>query len=496
MKNKNLERDLEKTRNVIISCHTPDQLRVGVKMYNRLTDIYDMSEEQINKLKNLIGLMRIKCNVDEINEGESAIDKTFHKYSQMSGVPELQQLRFNESEGVSKDMTPKDLADKHGVDEMTIKNEIKLGTKIEKEHTDSIEEAKRIAMDHIFEFSDYYSDPMFGIVAIEKYKDGHRKTIRISKKDMEKLHKDGSIVVNGIEVKFPISEDFNFNRAVRQNKRERKDELSKRLTKNDIFDKIDELKNNRYSELKSSEEEDIEEATSALGSGSYTGSLSSKINRRSFKKSDITNNIPTSVTGLPTGKMYSFNEEKEVLEENEKSGDNIFNVLLLLFLSSELKGIKPKHIPQYVAEVGGDLLIEFVKFMRNYGYVVDVDFLKTKWDSLIKRALGKYYKDGGVLYPMLDDNPEDLDEATSFGSVGGVYDTSGFPASEFMGTKGKKGKVPVKKKQPNGVLKKLGYQKVRVKEKCKKFPYCNQSPDAIEFYNESFVIKKTNLKLK
>jgi len=406
MKNKNLERDLEKTRNVIISCHTPDQLRVGVKMYNRLTDIYDMSEEQINKLKNLIGLMRIKCNVDEINEGESAIDKTFHKYSQMSGVPELQQLRFNESEGVSKDMTPKDLADKHGVDEMTIKNEIKLGTKIEKEHTDSIEEAKRIAMDHIFEFSDYYSDPMFGIVAIEKYKDGHRKTIRISKKDMEKLHKDGSIVVNGIEVKFPISEDFNFNRAVRQNKRERKDELSKRLTKNDIFDKIDELKNNRYSELKSSEEEDIEEATSALGSGSYTGSLSSKINRRSFKKSDITNNIPTSVTGLPTGKMYSFKEEKEVLEE------------------------------------------------------------------------------------------EELDEATSFGSVGGVYDTPGFPASEFMGTKGKKGKAPVKKKQPNGVLKKLGYQKVRVKEKCKKFPYCNQSPDAIEFYNESFVIKKTNLKLK
>ena len=406
MKNKNLERDLEKTKNVIISCYTPEQLRVGVKMYNRLNDIYDMSEEQINKLQNLIGLMRIKCNVEDLNEGESAIDKTFHKYSQISGVPELQQLRFNESEGVSKDMTPKDLAEKHRVDLKDIKKEIDLGTKIEMEHTESKKEAKRIAMDHIFEFSDYYSDPMFGIVAIEKYKDGHRKTIRISKEDMEKLHKDGSIVVNGIEVKFPISEDFNFNRAVRQNKRERKDELSKRLTKNDIFDKIDELKNNRYSELKSSEEEDIEEATSAGSSGAYTGPLFSKINRRTFKKSDITDNIPTSVTGLPIGKMYSFNEEKEVLEE------------------------------------------------------------------------------------------EELDEATSFGSVGGVYDTPGFPASEFMGTKGKKGKAPVKKKQPNGVLKKLGYQKVRVKEKCKKFPYCNQSPDAIEFYNESFVIKKTNLKLK
>ena len=407
MKNKNLERDYKKTKDTIISCYTPDQLRVGVKMFNRLTDLYDMSDEQVNKLKNLIGLMRIKCNVEEINEGESAIDKTFHKYTQMTGVPEIQQLRFNESEGVSKDMTLEDLENQHqGVDLKDIEEEIRLGTKIEMEHTEDEEEAKRIAMDHIFEFSDYYSDPMFGIIAIEKFKGGERKTIRISKDNMDKLHKDGSIVVDGIELKFPVSEDFNFNRAVRQNKKERKDELSKRLTKNDVFDKIDELKNNRYSELKSSEEEDIEEATGAGSSGAYTGPLFSKINKRSFKKSDITDNIPTSVTGLPIGKMYSFNEEKEVLEE------------------------------------------------------------------------------------------EELDEATSFGSVGGVYDTPGFPASEFMGTKGKKGKAPVKKKQPNGVLKKLGYQKVRVKEKCKKFPYCNQSPDAIEFYNESFVIKKTNLKLK
>ena len=409
MKNKNLERDYKKTKDTIISCYTPDQLKVGVKMFNRLTDLYDMSDEQVNKLKNLIGLMRIKCNVEEINEGESQIDKTFHKYTQMTGVPEIQQLRFNEAKkgGVSEDMSPEDLAEKHDVDLKDIKKEINLGTKIEMEHTDSKEEAKRIAMDHVFEFSDYYSDPMFGIVAIEKFKGGERKTIRISKGDMDKLHNDGSIVVDGIEVKFPVSEDFNFNRAVRKNKKERKDELSKRLTKNDVFDKIDELKNNNYSELKSSEEEDIEEATGAAGSsGSYVGPFS-KINKRPFKKSDITNNIPTSVTGLPIGKMYSFNEEKEVLEEEDE-----------------------------------------------------------------------------------------LDEATSFGSVGGVYDTPGFPASEFMGTKGKKGKAPVKKSQKNDVLKNLGYKKVRVKEKCKRFPYCNQSPDAIELYNESFKITKDKVKLK
>jgi hypothetical protein len=40
---------------------------------------------------------------------------------------------------------------------------------------------------------------------------------------------------------------------------------------------------------------------------------------------------------------------------------------------------------------------------------------------------------------------EELDESTDTGSVGGQYATSGFPASKFMGTKGKKGKARVSK---------------------------------------------------
>jgi len=162
-------------------------------------------------------------------------------------------------------------------------------------------------------------------------------------------------------------------------------------------------------------EDEIEEATGAASSGAFVGPMGGGTVRRVFKKSDI----PTSKngivgkrqTGLPIGKLYSFNEDKEVLEEEEV----------------------------------------------------------------------------------------ELDEATTVGGVGGVYDTPGFPASKFMGTAGKKGKAPVKKKQPNDVLKNLGYQKVRVKEKCKTFPYCNQSPEAIEFYNEGRVvktIKKGNLKIK
>jgi hypothetical protein len=66
-----------------------------------------------------------------------------------------------------------------------------------------------------------------------------------------------------------------------------------------------------------------------------------------------------------------------------------------------------------------------------------------------------------------------------------------------MGTLGKHGKARVKKTQPDNSN--LGYTKVRVKEKCKTFPYCNQSPEAIETYSESRIIKtfnKSDLKLK
>jgi hypothetical protein len=92
---------------------------------------------------------------------------------------------------------------------------------------------------------------------------------------------------------------------------------------------------------------------------------------------------------------------------------------------------------------------------------------------------------------VCDDNS--VEEATG-ASSNATYATSGWGKSKFMLTDKGPGKVPVKKTQPD--MTNLGYQKVRVKEKCKTFPYCNQSPEAIEFYSESKIIKKGNLKLK
>jgi hypothetical protein len=84
---------------------------------------------------------------------------------------------------------------------------------------------------------------------------------------------------------------------------------------------------------------------------------------------------------------------------------------------------------------------------------------------------------------------EMLKEAGDYASMVGQYDTPGWGSSEFMGTKGKKGKAPVKK--GNDHKKTYDYDTgsstfVKIKDKCKKFPYCNQSPDAIETSKKQF----------
>lgn len=64
-------------------------------------------------------------------------------------------------------------------------------------------------------------------------------------------------------------------------------------------------------------------------------------------------------------------------------------------------------------------------------------------------------------------------------SVGNMqYDSPAFPASDFFGNKGKEGKAKVKKTQPSKTYPEAKF--VKIKEKCKTFPYCNQGPEAIE----------------
>ena len=70
--------------------------------------------------------------------------------------------------GEAENMTPKDLAKKHDVSVKDIEKEIEVGTEIEMEHTDSKKMAREIAMDHVAEFPDYYTNKKYGVKASEK----------------------------------------------------------------------------------------------------------------------------------------------------------------------------------------------------------------------------------------------------------------------------------------------------------------------------------------
>lgn len=79
---------------------------------------------------------------------------------------------------------------------------------------------------------------------------------------------------------------------------------------------------------------------------------------------------------------------------------------------------------------------------------------------------------------------DEIEEATTTASVGGSYATPAFLPSKFWGNTGKKGKAPVNKGITHQKTTWNGGKFVKVKDKCRTFPYCNQGADAIELYGE------------
>jgi len=414
MKNDKKENDYKRVRDVIMSCKTPDQLKVGVRMYNQLNRLHTLPDSDLEKLENLIGLMRIKCGVE-------SMDENYSKETKLKG------LRF-ESEKNVKEKSVESIAKKHGVSVKLIEKELKIGTKMEMEHTPSKEKAKKIALDHISEIHDYYTDPSYGILAIEKKQGLGKKTIRISKKDMAKLHKDGKITIDGIELNYKgdLSEDMDMNRITQDLRGQQKQEIGNRISKDSIFDKIREKKreklfNREMMDNDLSKEDEIEEGTGASSSGAFVGAMNSPI-KRPFNSSNI--GLPQSKLNKPTNKVFTYDgETPKMLEE-------------------------------------------------------DVISYCDKCDRISD-------------YCVCDE--EIVDEATG-ASSNATYDTSAWGKSKFMLTDKGPGKVKVKTSQPNNSN--LGYTKVKIKEKCKTFPYCDQGAGAIETYSESRVFKKGDLKNK
>ena len=407
-----------KVKEVIKSCKNEDQLRVGVKLYNLLDRKYSdvIPPQYMEVLKNIVGLMRMKCGIEKepIDEERtrSKVGDTFRELANDSGVDTLKNTVWSES---NED----------------ILKEINIGSQIEGNHCEP-EVAKELATTNVKGISDYYSNPDYAILAIENESGDIKKTIRISKEEMDNLHNDGEVPVDGVNLMYKpdLTEDLEMEDIPDSLSRQLNKTPRKRFNKEEIHSKIQKLKDVEYERREKEKQDDdefwerldgeeIEEATGTGSSGQYTGELFSggedDIIRKKFYDIPVTGNglVGDKQTGLPISKVFSYGgkqNESEILEE------------------------------------------------------------------------------------------DDLEEAMSYNDAVGAYDTPGFAPSAFMGTAGKKGKAPVNKGITHQKLAYPGGDFVKIKKRCSKYPYCNQSPEAIKLsktpFTENKIMKKGNLKIK
>jgi len=250
---------------------------VGVRIFNKFLEKYgaDIDDHYLHVLKELIGLMRIKCGLDgekEVNEETSEIGKEFRKAASMSDTPELNQISFDESEeiegGVGDNMDAESIADKYDFPLEDIQKEIHIGGQIEKEHTDNEKLAEEFAIDHIVKFIeetgdyDYYTDPEYGIIAVEDRMGENKKTIRISKHEMEKLHDEGDLLLDDIllQYKEDLEENLDYNDITQSLRDQLKKKNSRKYSKDEIFKEI-----NRRKEIEGKRREKENEEWASFG---------------------------------------------------------------------------------------------------------------------------------------------------------------------------------------------------------------------------------------
>lgn len=64
---------------------------------------------------------------------------------------------FIEEQKLKSYKTPEQIADKHGINVDQVMKQLDMGVKVEKEHTKDTGLAKKIALQHLDEFPDYYT---------------------------------------------------------------------------------------------------------------------------------------------------------------------------------------------------------------------------------------------------------------------------------------------------------------------------------------------------
>ena len=271
------------------------------------------------------------------------------------------------------------------------------------EHTDSKKIAKEITMDHIAEFPDYYTNKKHGVKASEKGLE----------KDLDETTTSGAAGAYNAPL---------FGKQTTVRKPKSKKLASNIITKGDLKNPLGRIYSlvpkteSKIFKFKDLVNEVASTHASKLRAAEGTFDGDPWVGKKGWLRKDELTWPGGEISDILAKMDIDWGDsdltltDKETDKINESitnlTGNEVIDTLLGFYLASRLAGAKSKEVPQYIAEVGGDLMVGFVKFMKKFGYSVDTDVLKMKWDGLLKKALGKYYKEGGVLYPMIDGGKE------------------------------------------------------------------------------------------
>jgi len=100
------------------------------------------------------GGAKVGCTKGDVNKYLAAL----HANADESVKPTETLTETNKIKGGKADnMTTKDIADKFDVAESKIEHELRMGKKVEREHTNDTSKVTEIAMDHLSEIPDYYT---------------------------------------------------------------------------------------------------------------------------------------------------------------------------------------------------------------------------------------------------------------------------------------------------------------------------------------------------
>lgn len=108
-----------------------------------------------------IGFVEHRGDIVSFTNKDEVIQNILNRYESIVGednifalIGEMDQIHGGKSDG----KTVEDIARHHGVPVEEIEAQLKIGMKIEMEHTDDSDLAKEIALDHLWEFVNYYTE--------------------------------------------------------------------------------------------------------------------------------------------------------------------------------------------------------------------------------------------------------------------------------------------------------------------------------------------------